>query len=239
MCGRFTLKKPPASVEESPLDNAIQSVAEWKARFNIAPTQKAVVVRKKPTDDEALELASMRWGLIPNWAKSVESSPLINARAETIGEKPSFKAAYQRRRCLVPADGFFEWKRQHRINQPHYFQIDGGKTFFMAGLWESWQQPEGTALESFTIITTQANALMRKYHDRMPVILDHEKQLQWLGHLESPLAPNLESEIFTSFPAKRMSTYPVSQHVNNVLHNDPSCIEENSTGETTQLDLGF
>lgn len=239
MCGRFTLKKPPAELTESHAGSSLKSVAEWKARYNIAPTQNALIIRRSQPKSEALELSSMRWGLIPSWAKSSDSTPLINARAETLADKPSFKAAYQKRRCLVPADGFYEWKRNQRVNQPYYFQLEDHSQFYMAGLWENWGDANGNELESFTIITTRANSLLSKYHDRMPVILDNRQKNDWLGNTDSPLAPSLVNELLVPYASRKMIAHPVSSLVNYAKNDNPSCIEENTTDSSTQLDLGL
>ncbi|MCH6255412.1 SOS response-associated peptidase [Puniceicoccaceae bacterium K14] len=239
MCGRFTLKKKPVEIEEAECRPALHSVSKWKARFNIAPAQKALVVRQSHSSNLSTEISYLRWGLIPSWSKSADSAPLINAQADTLAENPNFKSAYQKRRCLIPADGFYEWKRNQRNNQPYYFQLEDEAPFYMAGLWESWLDSNGNELESFTIITTQANSLLSKYHEQMPVILGADKKQEWLGGVNSPLAQNLVDNLLTPYPARKMKTHPVSQKVNNTLLDDASCIDKASPEPTTQLDLGF
>jgi putative SOS response-associated peptidase YedK len=212
MCGRFTLILDPADLQDQ-LDLG-NIPAEVFPRYNIAPTQPVAVVRDR--DEKNIEL--FRWGLIPAWAKDVSiGNRMINARSETLSEKPSFRAAFARRRCLILADGFFEWQHSSKTHsQPYYFQLEPHKAFAFAGLWESWQPAEGAPLLSCTIITCAANARVAPLHDRMPVILEGERMWDWL----SPSAlPNDLQSLLVPYPAENMTSYPVSPRVNSPAYN--------------------
>src|SRR6187399_1605188 len=181
MCGRFTLRTPLTVLVDQfhfDLGNAIQ----LSLRYNIAPTQDVAAVRQV---NGKRQLALLRWGLIPSWAKDVKiGASGINARADTVATKPMFRAAYKRRRCLVLADGYYEWLRVGKAKQPHLYEIDGGKPFAFAALWEQWWgtgDKEAPPLESCTVLTTEANELAAKVHDRMPVILDPVDYEAWLN----------------------------------------------------------
>lgn len=209
MCGRFTLTlntdalKDELSLKDFP--------TEWSvARYNIAPSQPVAVV----TNPEERSVELMRWGLVPSWAKDPSiGNKLINARAETLLEKPSFRNAFHRRRCLILADGFFEWKKgetKREPSTPFYFQRAGRKPFVFAGLWEFWRSPDGEPLRSCTLITTTANDLVKPVHDRMPVMFTGQNCWDWLTQtkedaLQSMLAP---------FPADEMVSYPIGRLVN-------------------------
>jgi putative SOS response-associated peptidase YedK len=223
MCGRYAnytsfkeLAKyfgvPEITVPENP-------------RYNIAPTQDVAAVRMSP-EGEGRELAMLRWGLIPHWAKDPAiGSKTFNARAETVAEKPSFREPFKRRRCLIPADGFYEWRRRGDRKQPHYFYMSDGEPFAFAGLWDSWrnQDGEGEQVESCTIITTTPNELLSSYHDRMPVILKEADYDLWLDADVSK--PALLTPLLRPVPADLMSSHPVSLLVNGVRTDEPSCIE--------------
>jgi putative SOS response-associated peptidase YedK len=202
MCGRFTLKSPGRSkfvgVNLSHLPTLVP-------RYNIAPSQNVLAIVESGA---AREAAFLQWGLIPSWSK--DGKGFINARSETIGDKPSFSESYQRRRCLIPADGFYEWQRSGKIAQPYYFQMQNESPFAFAGIWDEWQA-NGKAIASCAIITTVANELVASINDRMPVILPTESHDRWLdeesesGTLRSLLAP---------FPASEMMSHPVSYDLN-------------------------
>jgi putative SOS response-associated peptidase YedK len=222
MCGRFTLHTSPEQiaaqfgVEEPQLAD----------RYNIAPTQPVGIVR---LDRSATgrEWALVHWGLIPSWAKEPSiGARMINARGETVAEKPSFRAAMRRRRCLLPADGFYEWKREGRGKQPYYIRLRSQEPFAFAGLWETWMSPDGSELESCTLITTEPNELMATLHDRMPVILAPEDYEQWLGTGKDADAREIDQlrHLIRPFDAKLMEAYPVSQKVNNPQHEGPANI---------------
>jgi putative SOS response-associated peptidase YedK len=217
MCGRFTLTTPAQAVHQLfPLFD----LAEEPARYNIAPTQGILAVRAGP--DGKPELAHLRWGLVPAWADDPAiGNRLINARAETAASKPAFRAAFRRRRCLIVADGFYEWQKSGGRKQPYYFQLRDGVPFAFAGLWEHWDRGE-RPLDTCTILTTDANDLLRPIHDRMPVILPRESFERWLDPTFQAV-PELEA-LLQPYPATAMAGHPVSSLVNNPRHEDPACI---------------
>lgn len=201
MCGRFILSLQLDEIREA---LGVQTPPDWLPRYNIAPSQPALTVRA--ADMQALW---MRWGLVPGWAKDPAiGARMINARAETLAEKPAFRQALARRRCLVPASGFYEWQKLPggRGTQPMCFTLKDGKPFFFAGLWENWRQPDGADYLSFTLITCAPNSLVAPIHDRMPVMLKPEQGLAWLQ------AP--EPALLAPFPADEMQMHPVSKRVN-------------------------
>src|SRR5258706_12216418 len=186
MCGRFTLTINPDELQQQ-FGLSEAPPAQLVPRYNIAPTQPVAVIANN--SERVLEL--FQWGLIPSWAKDPKiGSKLINARAETLAEKPSFRTALKRRRCLVVADGFYEWKKQSGGKSPMYIQLKDGQPFGFAGLWEAWQSPEDGLIKTCTIITTTPNALLADIHDRMPVILPREAYDQWLAPEEPPAGVN-------------------------------------------------
>ena len=222
MCGRFTLRAPASVVAEQ---FALFEVPPFAPRFNIAPTQPVAVVRCTPQRPQTgRELVHLRWGLIPTWAKDPAiGNRMINARSETAAQKPAYRAALRRRRCLLPADGFYEWQRSGKRKQPFLIRMDDDGLFALAGLWESWQAPDGSHIESCTILTTGPNDLVEPIHDRMPVILAADDYSLWLEPaIEEPdrLAPLLRP-----FPSQRMVAHPVGTHVNSPVNDDPRCIE--------------
>ncbi len=220
MCGRFTnLLTWAELVALYGLTAVTQMPAEWRPRYNAAPTQLLPVVRLDAAGRR--ELALLRWGLVPSWAKDPAiGNKLINARAETVAEKPSFRAAFKARRCLVPCDGFYEWKRSGGAKQPYRITMADGSPFAVAGLWERWTKG-GEPLESFTIITTAANELMASIHDRMPVIIDPATYDAWLESRDTAIPMAL----LEPYPARRMSAYPVSTRVNSPRNDEPAVIE--------------
>ena len=198
-----------------------------RPRYNVAPSQDVAVVCAA---EEGRTLAMLRWGLIPAWAKDPAiGHRLINARSETVAEKPSFRSAFRHRRCLIPADGFYEWRREGKTRQPWLFGLRDGAPFVFAGLWERWTVPAGAALtgslaerspgdavETCTILTTAANDTVAQVHGRMPVILPPDVWDAWLAGEEVPLGP---------YPADDMTAWPVSTHVNRPANDDPRCVE--------------
>ncbi|MCH2386825.1 MAG: SOS response-associated peptidase [Opitutales bacterium] len=245
MCGRYTLIKQPISIGlKSPKtielpDNADTENPAFKPRYNAAPTQGNLVVRKRPEDERVL-MSTMRWGLLPSWSRTGKtSSLLINARSETVAEKPSFKAAYQRRRCLVPADGYYEWKRYRSVNQPYYLQLEDESVFFMAGIWETWYDSAGVPTESFAILTTQANTLTAKVHERMPVILEGADTLIWLEGNSDIIQTEKRFELLGPIDSGRMKYRAVNPIVNNNQNDVPDCILEPPVEASTQLDMDF
>jgi putative SOS response-associated peptidase YedK len=237
MCGRFTLRTPPAVlIEHFDLDvRGDHQLPPFEARYNIAPTQEVLAVRAYPAD--GCRVASMlRWGLIPSWTagdKLGSGPPLINARAETLAEKPMFRAALRRRRCLIPADGFYEWQQSPGAargkKQPYYIHRPDHAPFAFAGLWEKWTQGSTVSggenplsIESCTIVTTTANNALRDLHDRMPVIMSPRGYAAWLDTtIEEPAAL---AHLLTPSADDELVAEPVSTHVNKVANDDPSCI---------------
>lgn len=220
MCGRFTLTVDGEQLAEQ-LD--LPAVPEIAPRYNIAPTQPVAAVRASMAAGRR-ELTYFHWGLIPSWAKDLKiGARMINARAETAAEKPAFRAALKYRRCLVPADGFYEWQKTNGKKQPIYIKMADGRPFAFAGLWEHWQGADGSEIESCTLLTTTPNDLVRPIHDRMPVILHPEDYDLWLDpkmQTAGPLQPLLQP-----YPAEEMTLYPVSTLVNTPQIDDPRCIE--------------
>ncbi|MBE9193120.1 SOS response-associated peptidase [Gloeocapsopsis crepidinum LEGE 06123] len=217
MCGRYTLTQ---SAEAIAAAFGLDAVSEMEPRYNIAPTQSVPVVLYSAKKQRQLKL--MRWGLIPSWAEDASiGSRLINARSETVSEKPSFRAAFRQRRCLVVADGFYEWQRQEHKKQPYYFHLQNKQPFGFAGLWEHWQSPEGENIETCTILTTEANELMRPIHNRMPVILNSQDYALWLDIT----AQQTELQhLFHPYSSQAMNSYPVSTLVNKPTNNSAECI---------------
>jgi putative SOS response-associated peptidase YedK len=220
MCGRYTLVTPAAEVAEI-FD--LDKTPELVPRYNIAPTQPVAVIRAK-ADGSGRELALMHWGLIPRWAKDPSiGSRMINARSETVTSKPAFKGAFKHRRCLIPLSGFFEWQRVHGRKQPYLIALEPGRRCALAGLWESWQGPNGEEIESCTILTVDANEALRPFHDRMPVILDAKDFDLWLDPQSQDLK-RLEA-LLKPCPADWLTWHPVGTVVNNPRNDDPSCLE--------------
>lgn len=225
MCGRFTLKTPADRLAEA-FGGASADYPD--ARYNIAPSQAVTVVRAGP-DGSTREAVMVRWGLIHSWAKDPTiGNRMINARAESLADKPSFRAAFRRRRCLVPADGFYEWQKLNGAKQPFCIARADGAPFAFAGLWERWDGAgEGAAtappVESCTIVTTDANERVAPIHDRMPVILDPADYSLWLDPKVAD-RPILEA-LLRPCPSDDLAVWPVSTHVNSPAHDDPDCLE--------------
>jgi putative SOS response-associated peptidase YedK len=194
---------------------------ETGPRYNIAPTQSVPILRTG--DDNARTWAEARWGLIPSWAKDQRmGARMINARAETVASKPVFRSALTRRRCLVPTTGFFEWRRTGSRKQPYFICFVDRRPFAFAGLWELWKSDRSQWIESFTIITTEPNEVVRPLHDRMPVIVAPEDYTEWID-AERPVEPRL-GEILAPYPHEEMEAFPVSTRVNSVANDDEGCI---------------
>ncbi|MEM8677865.1 MAG: SOS response-associated peptidase [Planctomycetota bacterium] len=219
MCGRFALRRLP---QQMLLDLKIEDPPDWEPRYNVAPTQTVAIVRER---NAARELALVHWGLLPPWAEDPRAGArMINARGETVDTKPAFREAFQRRRCLVLADGYYEWEAIGRRKQPYLIALPADQPFAMAGLWERWYG-QGEAkldppLESCTIITTEANAQTSGVHDRMPVILDDQARARWLADDSAAAHQSLlkpwEGE---------MTVTKVHDYVNNARHEGPACVE--------------
>jgi putative SOS response-associated peptidase YedK len=207
MCGRITLY-----TEEKQLEDRFQITLDFSIskRYNIAPTQSVLGITKENGERKA---KLFRWGLVPFWAKNIKiGTKMINARAETLQEKPSFRHLIKRKRCLIVSNGFFEWKKDGNNKQPYFIQVHNGKPFAFAGLWDTWKQDDQT-ISTCTIITTTPNDLMSELHHRMPVILDSEKEEVWLD--ETLTDVEYIKSLLTPFDEKTMNAYPVSTNVNN------------------------
>ena len=220
MCGRFTLATPE---QDLVVQFNLPDIPDLQPRYNIAPTQPVAAVRV-PASGEDRELVMLHWGLIPFWAKEPDlGARLINARSETVAERPAFRAAFRRRRCLVPADGFYEWQKQNGSKQPFFIHLQDRRPFAIAGLWERWEEPEGGVIESCTLLTTRPNELVRALHNRMPVILHPRDYALWLDPEAEDV--NVLSGLFDPYPAGEMEAYPVSRYVNSPQNEGPDCIE--------------
>ncbi len=209
MCGRFTLTIDPSDLREAFPDFSIPE--QYSPRYNVAPTQPILAVTNEGTNKADFFV----WGLIPSWAKDPSiGNRMINARAETLAEKPSFRSAYKYHRCLILADGFYEWQAQpgQKAKLPHFIHLKSGKPFAFAGLWEHWNSPDGSEVRSATIVTTEPNELMSRLHNRMPVILPRNAYAQWLD--PAPRQPPSLQELLVPYPAEEMEAYPVSSLVN-------------------------
>ncbi len=221
MCGRFSQTSSPEVVAEQ--FGFGDAPLFLKPRYNIAPSQPVAVVRAH-SDSGKRECLLLRWGLIPLWAKDPAIGyKMINARAETVSEKPAFRGPFRNRRCLILADGFYEWQQEGRRKQPFYIRLKDRRPFAFAGLWDRWEPPGGEAVESCTILTTEPNDVLRPIHERMPVIVDPQAYNLWLD----PTVQSVEAirPILQHYPADRMEAYPVSLLVNNPHHDAPACLE--------------
>jgi len=218
VCGRFTLTTNLGAIAKR--FGVARFLEEVGPRYNIAPTQTVIVVN----DDGTRHLAQMRWGLIPSWAKDPAiGNRMINARAETVATKPAFRVALRKRRCLIPGDGFYEWQQRGRTKQPFRIVLKNGEPFGFAGLWETWTSPEGEEIQRCTIITTEANELLKPIHDRMPVILTREAEAVWLDPTIQD--PERLLPLLMPYPTEEMEVYPVSAKVNNPENDGPECIK--------------
>ncbi len=219
MCGRFALLTSGEAIAE--FFNLETVPDPLPPRYNIAPTQPVLGVRLS-THGQEREFALFRWGLIPSWAKDIKmGARMINARSETVAEKPAFRAAFKRRRCLIPASGFYEWQKVNGRKQPMYIHPAGEELFALAGLWEYWLGADGSELETCTILTTTPNEMMAPIHNRMPVIVEPEDFEMWLDPGPRP-ADGLH--LLRPYPANRMTAYPVSTLVNSPANDTANCI---------------
>ena len=229
MCGRFVLVdwygvEQRFDLPEADLRQISERYTEMGEspfpRYNIAPTQDVLAVRNEGDGNRA---GMMRWGLVPSWAKDPKiGNRMINARSETLTERPSFRSAYRRRRCLIIADSFYEWRREGRARTPMRIMLESEEPFAFAGLWETWKRPDDSWMLSCTIITTSANELVSEIYDRMPVILDPDVEAVWLD-------PDLDdttalSELLVPYPSDLMTAYEVSRIVNSAANDVPECI---------------
>ena len=234
MCGRFTHAQSWSELVELYRITETDRPLNIPARYNVAPTEDVPAVRH--SENGGRELVMLRWGLIPPWAKDAAiGAKTINARAETVAEKPSFRNAIKRRRCLIAADGFYEWRTEPSGSKtPFLIRLRDGEPFAFAGLWERWDKaPDGRPIESCTIITTAANTRMRPIHTRMPVIMAPESREAWLdvdGHDAGRVL-----DLLVPYPADAMEVVRVSRRVNNVANDDPECVEPSDDGEDLPL----
>ncbi|HEX7858934.1 MAG TPA: SOS response-associated peptidase [Verrucomicrobiae bacterium] len=226
MCGRYTdTKRDKQFLVRMGVANVEQAEIDFVPRYNLAPTQTASVVMWR---ENGPELRQARWGLIPSWAKDEKiGNSLINARGDTVASKPAFRRSFKKKRCLVLADGFFEWKKVPGGKQPIYIRLRGGTPFVFAGLWDSWNE-----LESFTIITTEPNTVCAKVHDRMPVILEEKDFARWL---DPKAAVEEVSSLIRSFADGEMEAFPVSPIVNSPKLDAPRCVERVQVVEQTSF----
>jgi putative SOS response-associated peptidase YedK len=219
MCGRYKLSRRKQLVEEyfdCPSDEP-----DWTLRYNIAPTQPIPVIRQHPKEP-VRQLSLMKWGLIPFWAQSPSiATSTINAKSETAATKPAFRDPLKFRRCLIPADGFYEWAKTAKGKQPYCFEVNNGKLFAFAGVWDRWKDPNGNWINTCSILTTTPNAVTASVHDRMPVILDSDSYDLWLD----PGMTKVEavSDLLKPCDAERMRCYPVSTRINHVANDDEEC----------------
>lgn len=234
MCGRYVLTKPGAVV--SAHFELFENTPD-RIRYNCAPTQLLPIVRVKGEGPSRRELVALRWGLVPRWADSPSIGlKMINARSESVASKPAFRDAFRHRRCLVPSDGFFEWAHRDRGRpQPYLIGLKGRELLAYAGIWESWEGEEGKPIESFSILTTPANDLVRPIHDRMPLILPRESYGIWLDAEVSD--PEALRPLLRPFPADQMELVKVSQKVNRVGYEEPDAVEPLEEQDGEQLDL--
>ena len=222
MCGRFTLFADPAELQDVFPD--VTFPERWTPRYNIAPGQPVLVLPNDGTQRANFFL----WGLIPSWAKEAGiGRRLINARAETLAVKPAFRAAYRYRRCLVFADGFFEWRSMGRGKVPYFVRLQSRRPFAFAGLWDIWHSGDGSVIYSTAIVTTGPNELLAPLHDRMPVILPPEARMLWLD--PAPQAPTRLQSLLRPYPAEEMEAYPVSSLVNRPENEGPQVIAPGGT----------
>jgi putative SOS response-associated peptidase YedK len=220
MCGRFALSTPPKSLAEH---FKLEETPELLRRYNIAPTQDVAVVRQRVQDGKR-KADLLKWGLVPHWSKDAGASmALINARSETAAVKPAFRTPMKRRRCIIPADGYFEWKKEGARKQPYFIRLREGGLMAFAGLWDRWEGPGGDALETCTILTVDANESLKEIHDRMPVILEPGDYSLWLD--SSIFDADRVTRLLRSLPPDLLTSYPVSTLVNNPRFDDEKCIQ--------------
>lgn len=217
MCGRLTLRVPAKKIAE------LFQVPEptLVPHFNIAPSQAVPAVRGTSAERE---LVFLRWGLLPHWSKNANfTTNLINARGETVAEKPSFRKSFRERRCLVVADGFYEWRTVNKKKQPYFIRFQDDRPFGIAGVWDRWQKGDAEPIESCTLITTEPNDVIKPIHDRMPVILDPKDFDDWLD--PEAREPEFLQELLRSYPGEAMEAFEVSKVVNSPQNDVPECIE--------------
>jgi putative SOS response-associated peptidase YedK len=237
VCGRFSLLDSPEDLAREfdlSLDEA-RRVASSGPRYNVAPSDPVVGVRSRPTG-VGREAVTLRWGLVPHWAKSAEmGARMINARSETVAQKPAFRDPFRQRRCLIPANGFYEWQRRPGGKQPHFICRPGRGILAFAGLWDCWRAPRGNPLESCAILTTKPNRVVEPIHDRMPVILRPEDYGLWL---DGAADPEELTGLLHPYPPDRLISYEVSTLVNKPENDVPQCLEPMQDPNLDLFDLG-
>jgi putative SOS response-associated peptidase YedK len=232
MCGRYRLSRRKQILEER---FGASGEDDWTPRYNIAPTQLVPVIRQHPKEPRR-DISLLRWGLIPSWSKDASGAArAINARAETVATLPAFRDSFQSRRCLIPADGFYEWQKRGSAKQPYCFEVDDGELFAFAGIWDRWKDSSGQWIRSCSILTTTPNAVTSAVHDRMPVILDQDNYDVWLDPGMTDTAAVLE--MVRPFEARRMRSYPVSSRVNQVQNDDAECARAVTLEQPPQAEL--
>src|SRR5579863_4402440 len=234
MCGRYRLSRRKQLVEEY-FDSAGED--DWVPRYNIAPTQPVPIIRQNPKEPRR-ELSLVRWGLIPWWAKdSSGAAAMINARSETAATKPAFRDALKLRRCLIPADGSYEWKRNGKEKQPYCFEVNEGQLFAFAGIWESWKdasrKTKPMTIETCSILTTTPNTVTSTVHDRMPVILESDSYDIWLDPGMTKV--DVVTDMLKPFDARLMRSFPVSTRVNHAANDDTECSTPIEVAQSQQL----
>lgn len=217
MCGRFVTNIPPAVLADI---FTLREVPRLEPRYNVAPTQQVAVIRNEG-DHNRLDL--LMWGFVPERAKDLKSgSHLINARSETVTEKPDFRHAIKYRRCIIPVSGFYEWDHSCDRKQPYFIQMADQTPMYLAGVWESWKAPDGSEHETFAILTTAANKLIEHLHDRMPVIIHPDYHTLWLSH--NMHDPEQLQTLYIPFPAEELTAHKVPDLLNNPRFDSPACI---------------
>ncbi len=226
MCGRYVLSATPEQLQQ---EFNLAELPTIEARYNIAPSQPMAII----TNDAPQEVTLVKWGLVPHWSKDPAiGNKMINARSETAAEKPSFRASFKYRRCLIPASGFYEWKKTDNGKVPQYIYLQDEPVFSFAGLWSVWTDPEGGELWTATILTTDANDKMKSLHDRMPVILPRESRKLWLDKEADPAA--LQS-LMKPYDKGTIEYYPVSKAVNKPANDNPTLIERDDPPQQQSL----
>jgi putative SOS response-associated peptidase YedK len=219
MCGRYRLSRRKQIIEEH--FDSVSGEEDWAPRYNVAPTQPVPIISQHPKEPRR-DLSLVRWGLIPSWAKDASGAArMINARSESAAIKPAFRDALKLRRCLVPADGFYEWMRAGKTKQPYLFEVNEGELFAFAGLWERWKDPNGNWIKSCSILTTTPNAVTAAVHDRMPVILHPDNYDLWLDPRFNDVAAL--SEMLKPYDARLMRSFLVSTRINHTANDDAEC----------------
>lgn len=236
MCCRYVLLKEDAKSLLEKLGSLL-AAGVASTRYNISPGGRIPAVRNKPATSGEREFTALHWGLTPSWARDT-ASPVVNARAESLAEKPTFRDALRSRRCLIPASGFYEWKVAGRAREPWLFRLRDNQPFAFAGLWETWRAPDGTAHESCAVVTTAPNSLMTPVHHRMPVLLAERPAWDaWLDPRNTSI--DTLAPLLRPLPSESMTAIAVSPHVNNTRHDDPECLSPATDHLPDQLGLAF